>query len=38
VIPNGVMNMNAKDHVGFDQRSRVMGTIRNGKFSYAGDR
>ncbi|KAF1019710.1 MAG: hypothetical protein GAK30_02943 [Paracidovorax wautersii] len=37
VIPNGVMNMNAQDHVGFDQRSRVMGTIRNGKFSYAGD-
>ncbi len=36
-IPNGVMNMNAKDHQGFDQRSRVMGTIRNGKFAYAGD-
>lgn len=38
VIPNGVMNMSATDHVGFDQRSRVMGTIRNGRFSYAGER
>jgi branched-chain amino acid transport system substrate-binding protein len=37
-IPNGVMNMNAKDHQGFDQRSRVMGVIRNGKFAYAGDK
>jgi branched-chain amino acid transport system substrate-binding protein len=37
VIPNGVMSMNAQDHVGFDQRSRVMGTIRQGRFSYAGD-
>jgi len=36
-IPNGVMNMSAKDHQGFDQRSRVMGTVRNGKFAYAGD-
>ncbi|CAG2129176.1 hypothetical protein LMG31506_00601 [Cupriavidus yeoncheonensis] len=36
-IPNGVMNMNAKDHQGFDQRSRVMGTVRNGKFAYAGE-
>ncbi|AOZ07411.1 ABC transporter substrate-binding protein [Cupriavidus malaysiensis] len=34
-IPNGVMNMSAKDHQGFDQRSRVMGVIRDGKFAYA---
>lgn len=37
-VPNGVINQNAQDHQGFDQRSRVMGVIRNGKFSYAGDR
>lgn len=36
IVPNGVMNMNAKDHVGFDQRSRVMATIRQGKFQYVG--
>ncbi len=36
-VPNGVLNLNAKDHQGFDQRSRVMGTVRNGKFAYAGD-
>lgn len=35
-VPNGVLNLNARDHQGFDQRSRVMGVIRNGKFSYAG--
>ncbi|AOY92930.1 branched-chain amino acid ABC transporter substrate-binding protein [Cupriavidus sp. USMAA2-4] len=34
-IPNGVMNMSANDHQGFDQRSRVMGVIRDGKFAYA---
>ncbi len=37
-IPNGVLNLSAKDHQGFDQRSRVMGVIRNGKFAYAGDK
>lgn len=37
-IPNGVLNLNTKDHQGFDQRSRVMGVIRNGKFAYAGDK
>ncbi|MNN22311.1 hypothetical protein D3C81_1356640 [compost metagenome] len=37
-IPNGVLNLNAKDHQGFDQRSRVKGVIRNGKFAYAGDK
>ncbi|MBY4897218.1 ABC transporter substrate-binding protein [Cupriavidus sp. AU9028] len=35
-VPNGVLNLNPRDHQGFDQRSRVMGVIRNGKFSYAG--
>lgn len=34
-IPQGVVNMSAKDHVGLDQRSRVMGKIVNNKFSYA---
>ncbi|WP_236905868.1 ABC transporter substrate-binding protein [Collimonas pratensis] len=34
-IPQGVVNMSAKDHVGLDQRSRVMGRIVNNKFSYA---
>ena len=37
-IPNGVMNLSAKDHQGFDQRSRVMGVIRDGKFAYASDK
>ncbi|CAG9176051.1 hypothetical protein LMG23992_03088 [Cupriavidus laharis] len=36
-VPNGVLNLSAKDHQGFDQRSRVMGIIRNGKFAYAPD-
>jgi len=36
-VPNGVLNLNARDHQGFDQRSRVMGVIRNGKFAYAPD-
>jgi branched-chain amino acid transport system substrate-binding protein len=34
-IPQGVVNMNPKDHVGLDQRSRVMGRIVNNKFTYA---
>ncbi|WP_211443358.1 ABC transporter substrate-binding protein [Collimonas humicola] len=34
-IPQGVVNMSPKDHVGLDQRSRVMGRIVNNKFSYA---
>ena len=37
-VPNGVLNLSAQDHQGFDQRARVMGTIRNGKFAYAGDK
>lgn len=34
-VPQGVINMSPKDHVGLDQRSRVMGQIRDNKFSYA---
>lgn len=34
-VPQGVINMNPKDHVGLDQRSRVMGQIRGNKFAYA---
>ncbi len=37
-VPNGVLNLNARDHQGFDQRSRVMGIIRDGRFAYAGPR
>ncbi len=35
-VPNGVLNLSASDHQGFDERSRVMGVIRDGKFTYAG--
>lgn len=34
-VPQGVINMSPTDHVGLDQRSRVMGQIRNNKFAYA---
>jgi branched-chain amino acid transport system substrate-binding protein len=34
VVPNGVVNTSAKDHVGLDQRASVMGTIKGGKFIY----
>jgi branched-chain amino acid transport system substrate-binding protein len=34
VVPNGVVNTSASDHVGLDQRAGVMGTIRGGKFVY----
>ncbi|HBD35073.1 MAG TPA: branched-chain amino acid ABC transporter substrate-binding protein, partial [Cupriavidus sp.] len=37
-VPNGVLNLSAQDHQGFDQRARVMGVVRNGKFAYAGDK
>ena len=36
--PQGIINMSARDHVGLDQRSRVMGKIQNGRFTYAGDK
>ncbi len=35
-VPNGVLNISADNHQGFDERARVMGTIREGRFSYAG--
>lgn len=34
-VPNGVLNISDKDHQGFDERARVMGTIKDGKFAYA---
>ena len=34
-VPNGVLNVSDKDHQGFDERARVMATIRDNKFSYA---
>lgn len=34
-VPQGVINMSPKDHVGLDQRSRVMGRIQQNKFAYA---
>jgi branched-chain amino acid transport system substrate-binding protein len=34
-VPQGVINMSPTDHVGLDQRSRVMGRIQGGKFTYA---
>src|SRR5690606_37798354 len=33
-VPNGVLNLSPQDHQGFDERSRVMGVIRNGRFAY----
>ena len=34
-VPQGVISMTPKDHVGLDQRSRVMGRITGNKFTYA---
>jgi branched-chain amino acid transport system substrate-binding protein len=34
VVPNGVVNTSASDHVGLDQLASVMGVIRNGSFNY----
>jgi branched-chain amino acid transport system substrate-binding protein len=34
-VPQGVINMSPTDHVGLDQRSRVMGRIIGNKFTYA---
>lgn len=36
-VPNGVLNISATDHQGFDERSRVMGIVRDGKFAYEGE-
>ncbi|GLU35878.1 ABC transporter substrate-binding protein [Trinickia caryophylli] len=34
VVPNGVVNTSASDHVGLDQRASVMGQIKGGKFVF----
>lgn len=34
-VPQGIINMSPTDHVGLDQRSRVMGRIVGNKFTYA---
>jgi branched-chain amino acid transport system substrate-binding protein len=34
VVPNGVVNTSATDHVGLDQRASVMGIVKNGAFTY----
>jgi len=36
-VPNGVLNLKVSDHQGFDERSRVMGIVRDGKFAYEGE-
>ena len=33
-VPNGIVNMSARDHVGLDQRASVMGEVKDGKFVY----
>ena len=33
-VPNGVLNISPNDHQGFDDRARVMATIKDGKFAY----
>ena len=33
-VPNGVLNISPNDHQGFDERARVMATIKDGKFAY----
>jgi branched-chain amino acid transport system substrate-binding protein len=35
LVPQGIINMSPTDHVGLDQRSRVMGKIQGNKFTYA---
>ena len=34
IVPNGVLNIGPTDHQGFDERARVMATIKDGKFAY----
>ncbi|KOF53517.1 MULTISPECIES: ABC transporter substrate-binding protein [unclassified Achromobacter] len=35
IVPNGVLNISKTDHQGFDERARVMGVVKDGRFSYA---
>ncbi len=37
VIPQGVVNMSPQDHVGLDQRSRVMAKIENGRWRFVSE-
>ncbi len=34
VVPNGVVNTSATDHVGLNQCASVMGIVKNGAFTY----
>lgn len=34
-VPNGVLNLSADNHQGFDERARVMATVKGGAFVYA---
>ena len=36
-IPQGVVNMSAQDHVGLDQRARVMAKIENNKWKFVSE-
>lgn len=36
-VPNGVLNIDGDNHQGFDARARVMGTIKEGRFTYSGE-
>jgi len=35
IVPNGVLNLSKDNHQGFDERARVMATIKDGAFVYA---
>jgi len=35
IVPNGVLNLSPDEHQGFDERARVMATVKNGVFVYA---
>ena len=37
VVPQGVINMSPQDHVGLDQRARVMARIENGKWKFVSE-
>ncbi|MGI9026610.1 MAG: ABC transporter substrate-binding protein [Burkholderiaceae bacterium] len=37
VVPQGVINMSTKDHVGLDQRARVMAKIENNRWKYVSE-
>ncbi len=37
VVPQGVVNMSPQDHVGLDQRSRVMAKIENNRWVFVSE-